>query len=131
MAKETLKDKYNKADKKVQRIAKTIGAVTAIIIAAMGVCSWVSNQFQSAVSAQIADFRQETQEYDLRHEQAVTRVELMMLMEHDPDNKVAIERMAKYYLVDLSGDRYMEEKYSQWADEHDGDISFLVGDKHE
>ena len=120
---------FDKVDEKVKRLAATISASIVIIGAAAGICSWVSNRFQTVVSEQISDFRQEAQEADLRHEQAVTRVELIMLMEHDPDNKVAIERMAKYYFNDLKGNRYMEDKYSAWANEHDGDISFLIGEK--
>ena len=120
---------YDKADSKLKRMAATISASLVVIGAATGLCSWISNQFQSVVAAQISEFREETQKSDLRHEQAVTRVELMILIEHDPDNKVAIERMAKYYFVELDGNRYMEEKYSEWALSHDGDISFLLGGK--
>ena len=123
MVKET---KYDKADRSLQRISKTVGAITAILVAAAAVCSWVSNQFQNAVSSQISDFRHETQEYDLKHEQAVTRLELVFLIEHDPTNKVAIEKMARYYFVDLNGDLYMTEKYSNWAQQYNGDISFVI-----
>ena len=120
---------YNKIDSRLKRIAATVSASIVIIGAAVSLCSWLSSQVQAVISAQISDFRQESQEADLRQEQAVTRVELMMLIEHDPDNKVAIERMAKYYFLELNGNRYMEDKYGEWADEYGGDISFLIGDK--
>lgn len=128
MAKRALGTTYDKADKKLQRIAKTVGAVTAIVAAATGVCTWVSNQFQNAVSVQISNLASEIKESDEEQAQAITRVELIMLIEHDPENKVAIEKMAKYYFVDLAGNRYMEEKYSEWAKEYGGDISFVIGD---
>lgn len=118
---------YNKADSKLQKVSKTIGAITVIIIAATAVCSWVSSQFQSVVSAQISDFRDESKASDVKHEQATTRLELMMLIEHDPTNKVAIEKMAKYYFVELGGDLYITEKYSGWAAQYGGDISFVIG----
>ena len=117
---------YNSADKKTQRIAKTIAAATVILTAAMGVCGWVSSQFESAVSAQINDFREENREYETRHEQAITRVELGMLMEHDPENVVAIEKMARYYFHDLDGDLYMTQKYSDWAKSYGGDITIIL-----
>ena len=126
MAKESV---YDKADKKLQRVSKTIGAIVALIAAATGICTWVSNQFQNAVSAQISDLTSEIRESDEEQVQAITRIELMMLIEHDPENKVAIEKMAKYYFVDLAGNRYMEERYSAWAAEYGGDISFVIGDK--
>lgn len=117
---------YDKADKKLQRIAATVGAIVALIGAATGVCSWASNQFANAVSAQISDFREETKADSDRHEQALVRVELTILMEHDPDNVVAIEKMAKYYFQELDGNSWMSEKYSKFAKEHGLDTSFLV-----
>ena len=120
---------YDKADKNIQKVSKTVGAIAAIILAITGVCTWVSGQFQAAVSAQISDFQRETEEYNKRHEQAVTRLELVMLIEHDPDNKAAIEKMARYYFITLGGDLYMTERYSQWCSEHNGDTSIIIGEK--
>ena len=121
--------KFENVGGRITKLGAIIGAVATIIAAATGICTWVSNQFQNAVSEQISDFQQETRAYDMRHEQAVTRLELGMLIEHDPTNKVAIEKMARYYFVDLKGDLYMTEKYSAWAEEYDGDISFVIGDR--
>lgn len=126
MAKKSL---YDKADKKLQRVAGTIGAIVAILGAAAGLCSWVSNQFGDAVSAQISDFQQEVRENDKANKQAATRTELMILMEHDSNNVVAIERMAKYYFQELDGDLYMTQKVSDWCNAHGRDCSILIGDK--
>lgn len=122
--KETL---YSKADKKIRRWATTIGATMAIIGAATGICSWVSDQFADVVSAQISEFRAETREADRKHEETITRVELIALIEHDPTNIAAIEKVAKYYFRDLGGDSYMLQKYSGWAKEYGGDISIIIG----
>lgn len=118
---------YDKADKKLHRWAATIGAIIAIIGALTGALSWLQSQFANAVSSQISDFQQETRDADLKHEQAVTRVELMMLMEHDPENVVAIEQMAKHYFGELKGDKYMTSKYSAWAKQYDGDMTIVIG----
>lgn len=118
---------YDKADKKLQKWATTIGAIIAIIGALTGALGWIQSQFANAVSSQISDFQQETREADLRHEQAVTRVELMMLMEHDPENVVAIEQMAKHYFSELEGDKYMTSKYSAWARQYGGDMTIVIG----
>lgn len=123
------KSLYDKADKKLQRIASTIGAIIAIISAIMGGFSWVSNKFASAVSDQISGFQEEVKAANSKNEQATTRIELMVLMEHDPENVVAIERMAKYYFQELSGDLYMTQKYSDWAKQYGGDTTIVVGGK--
>ena len=126
MAKKSL---YDKTDGKLQRWAKTISAIAIIVSAAAGVCSWVSHQFAEAVSSQISEFQQETRESDAEMQQSVTRLELLGLMEHDPENTVAIEKIARYYFTVLKGDKWMSERYSRYAKEHNLDASFVIGDK--
>lgn len=118
---------YDRIDKKLQRTVGTIGAIIAILGAATGLCSWVSHQFGSAVSAQISSFQEETRAANARQEQAITRVELLTLMAQDPENKVAIEKMARYYFKTLNGDLWMTSKYSAWAKEYGGDITIVIG----
>lgn len=129
MAKTSLGKKYDKADKKLQRIASTIGAIIAISGAVTGLLSWVNNQFTTAVSAQISGFQEEVRAADKADKQATTRIELMVLMNHDPENVVAIERMAKYYFQDLDGDLYMTQQYSEWARQYGGDTTIVIGGK--
>lgn len=124
MFKESL---YDKTNNKLQRWAKTISASIVVIGAITGVFSWVSNQFANAVSNQISSFRQEMEEANIKHEQTITRVELIALIEHDPNNAAAIEKIAKYYFRDLNGDSYMLQKYSNWAKQYGGDISIIIG----
>lgn len=124
MAKKSL---YDKADKKLQKIAGTIGAVIVIIGAIAGVCSWISQQFTSAVSSQISDFQQEVRDNDKVNKQSATRTELMILIEHDSENTVAIEKMAKYYFQDLDGDLYMTQKVSDWCNAHGRDCASIIG----
>ena len=124
MAKASL---YTKADKKLQKWAGTIGALATIIAAIGGVCAWASGQFASAVSDQISGFQQETRDANNRHEQATTRIELMVLMEHDPTNVAAIEKLAYHYFVELDGDTYLTGMYSTWCHEYGGDPSIAVG----
>lgn len=118
---------YDKADKRVQKWAKTISAIVVITGAIAGVSSWISNQFANAVTDQISGFRQEMEQANNKHEQTITRVELIALIEHDPKNIAAIEKTAKYYFMELNGDSYMLQKYSDWAKEYDGDISIIIG----
>lgn len=126
MAKETA---YDKADKKLQRISKTVGAIVALIAAATGVCTWVSNQFQNVVSAQINELGAEIRASDREQTLVLTRLELLSLMENDPENTVAIVKLARHYFRDLDGDSWMSERYSKFAEEHGLDASFVIGDK--
>lgn len=129
VAKTSLAKKYDKADKKLQRLSKTIGAIVAIISVIMGACSWVNGQFQQAVAVQINEFREESRAADRKQEQAIARLELMNLIQNDPTNKAAIEKMARYYFIVLDGDLYVTGKYSEWAEQYGGDISIIIGEK--
>ena len=129
MAKASLGKKYDRADKKLQRIAGTIGAILVIVGAFTGLCSWINTQFTNAISSQISSFQDEVRENDKADKQATTRIELMVLMNHDPDNVVAIERMAKYYFRELDGDLYMTQQVSDWCNAHRRDCSSLIGEK--
>lgn len=117
---------YDKTDKKLQRIAGTIGAIAMILGAITGVFSWIQSAFTSAISGQIEEFRDEVNKSNQEQNQALTRVELTVLMEHDPTNVAAIEKMAKYYFQDLNGNLYMTQKYSDWAKKYGGDITIIV-----
>ena len=57
---------------------------------------------------------------------AITRLELMMLMSHDPDNVLEIERLARKYFVDMEGDSYMSKVYSDYAKKYKADHTFVT-----
>lgn len=124
MAKKTASEK---ADKKLQKWASIIGSIVAILGALTGAFSWINSQFTNAVSNQISGFQQEVRDSDQANRQATTRLELMILMEHDAENTVAIERMAKYYFQELNGDLYMTQKVSDWCNAHGRDCSSIIG----
>lgn len=126
MAKKSL---YDKADKKLQRASKTIGAVIAIIGALSAAFSWIQVQFTNVISSQINEFRQEVKASDASQNQAITRLELTNLIKNDPTNVVAIEKMGRYYFGELDGDQYMTAMFSNWAKEYGGDPSIVVGGK--
>lgn len=118
---------FDRLSNKFSKIAGFITSVTVIVGALMGVGAWASNQFANAVAGQVQEFRDEVKAANDRQEQAITRVELSILMEHDPENVAAIEKMARYYFQELQGDLYMTSKYSDWAKTYGGDISIIVG----
>lgn len=118
---------YDKADKNLRKWAATIGAIIAIVGALTGALGWVQTQFTNAVSAQMEGLKAEIQASDREQTQAITRVELLMLMTQDPENKAAIEKMARYYFKALDGDLWMTSRYSSWAREYGGDTTIVIG----
>ena len=127
MGENLLYKEYDKADRKIQRISRTIGALIVVIGAIASVSTWVSNQFQNVVATQVAEIKTEIQNLDKRTEKQITRLELANLIHNQPHNKAEIEKVAKYYFVKLDGDWYMTGLYSNWAKEYDGDVSFMAG----
>lgn len=118
---------YDKADKKIQRISSTIAAIIAVVTAATGVFSWVSGQFTNAISSQIDEFRQEVKASNDAQDLAIMRLELMNLIEDNPDSIVEIEMLGKkYFNPPYNGDSYMSILYSQWANARGLDTSFIT-----
>ena len=126
MAKRSLYDRF---DKRAQRIAGTISAVLVIGGAVFGLGAWLNDQVTNAISVHINDLKSSMQESDKQQNQAITRLELMNLMQTDSDNVVAIEKMAKYYFQELDGDLYMTQKVSDWCASQHRDCSVLIGGK--
>ena len=124
MAKKSL---YEKTDKKLQKLSGTIGAIIAILGAMSGVFGWIQSQFTNAISNQINDFRQEMKASNDSQDLAIMRLELMNLIENNPDNTVEIERLGKkYFNPPYNGDSYMSVVYSEWAKERGLDTSFIT-----
>lgn len=118
---------YNKANKRLNGLASTIGAVVAIVGAASGLFGWIQSQFTNAISNQIDDFRQEVKTSNDSQDLAIMRLELMNLIENNPDNTVEIERLGKkYFNPPYNGDSYMSVIYSEWAKERGLDTSFIT-----
>lgn len=121
--------KIDKTNRRLSKIVTLVSSVTVLVGATTGVFSWVSGQFTNAISSQIDEFRQEVKKSDQGQNQAITRLELMNLIQNDPTNVLAIEKMAKYYFSELGGNQYMTKMFSDWAREYGGDPSIVVGEK--
>lgn len=120
---------YDKADKKLQRLATTIGAIVAVVGALTGALGWVQTQFTNAVSSQMNDLKNEMQESDKRTEIQITRLELMTLIDTQPENIAEIEKVAKHYFRDLGANWYMTSIYSKWCQKYGGDPTIIIGEK--
>lgn len=118
---------FDRVSERMSKIASLISAALVILGALTGIVSWATSQFTNAISSQINEFREEVRDSDKAQDQAITRLELMNLIQTDPTNTTAIEKMARYYFHVLDGDLYMTQKFSDWAREYGGDISIVIG----
>lgn len=128
-----LVQKWESLDSIVRKFIGFIGTIGILAGAVTGVGSFLINQFNGLVdsrlvglSEQITQLQEESRDADLTLTRGQTRLELTMLIYHSPTNVVEIERIARYYFIDLKGDWYMSQIYSEWAREYGGDTSFVT-----
>ena len=57
---------------------------------------------------------------------AITRLEILGLIDHDASNKAEIEKLARYYFNDLGGDTWMSGVFSEWCREQGIDPSVVL-----
>lgn len=118
---------FDRVSERTSKVASLISAALVILGALTGIVSWATSQFTNAISSQMSEFREEVQAADKKTEVQITRLELMTLIDTQPENVAEIEKVAKHYFKDLGADWYMTSIYSSWAKEHGGDISIVIG----
>lgn len=132
------KKKWDSLDKNVQKWATRLGAIATIVGVLTAGGGWLIHQVDNAVAsrieAQTTEIQQEVQkltekvsEHEYQTDVKLTRFELLMLMEHDPENIVGIERLARHYFSPpLDGNSYMTSCYTKWAKLYGGDLSLAT-----
>lgn len=122
--------KASKLSNKVIRVSQVIGATSVILGALTGLYTALDAHFVNKVTEQITEMKDEVTKSNEKTELKITRLELMNLIQNQPTNKVEVEKVAKHYFCDLGGDWYATGFYSEWAEEYEGDITFITdGDK--
>lgn len=132
------KKKWDSLDKNVQKWASRLAAIATIVGVLTAGGGFLIHQVDNAVAARIetktTEIQQEVQKLtetvetqDKEQEQRLMRLELMMLMEHDPDNVLGIERLAKEYFSErINGNSYMTSYFTKWAKQYGGDLSIVL-----
>lgn len=128
-----LGDKWDTTDKWVKRVLGAIATLGTIAGIVTGITSWVTAQLDAhldgkiaSISSQIDTLSAQSDAADKKLELSSTRLELNTLIAHTPTNIIEIEKVARYYFVELGGDWYMSQIYSDWAKEYGGDLSFVL-----
>ena len=87
------------------------------------------NQIQSFIDSmnKLIETTQETRK-------DTVRIQLLMVMQQQPENIDTILKLAETYFVDLEGDWYMTSEFSKWAKAHDvmvpNNIYKAIDDNH-
>ena len=111
---------------KVKDIAAFISAVLVIFTALIGAGHWIVKEVTASTNDRIDALEEKIENNDQESKQAITRLELMSLIQNDPTNVIEIEKLGRYYFINLGGDRWMSAVYSNWCKEYGGDPSIVV-----
>ena len=127
MAKKIEKFKLKNIPQKVKDISAFISAVIAIGAALLGAGQWIVHEVTAATNNRVDALEQKIDDNQQTNELATTRLELMMLLDHDPDNVIEIEKLArKYFNPPLNGNTYMTSVISDWCTEHGIDCGTII-----
>ncbi len=133
----SIESRWDSADKWLKRIIGTTGSLVIIIGAVVGSFNWGLSQINSQIieiveqqfsplSTEVREIKEQINESTNNAKLSTTRLELNTLITHSPTNVLEIEKVAKYYFVELGGDWYMSQIYSDWAREYGGNLTFVT-----
>ncbi len=91
-----------------------------------GAGNWIIGQVNAKSDEQIAALETKLDEVHRESQLGITRLELQSLINNTPENRTEIEKLARYYFIELKGDTYMTSMYSRWAAEYGGNIEIVL-----
>ena len=127
---------WNNLDKKVHTWATRLAAVATIVGVLTASGTWLIHQVDNSLAMRLEDhtasiqqeitaLKQQQEESNKQTELQLTRLELMTLMETDPDNIIEIEKIAKKYFQDLKGNAYLSSEYGRWCRKYNADCEVI------
>ena len=119
-------NQFGKISENLKKISAVISAIGVIIGAFVGVGGWIVNQVNAESNEQIQALEARLDEAHKESQLGITRLELQGLINNTPENRTEIEKLARYYFLELDGDTYMTSMYSKWATEYGGNIEFVL-----
>ena len=111
---------------KVKDISALISAIIVIGGALIGGGKWLLSEINASTNARVDSLEEKIDSNSTKDELATTRLELMVLIEHDPENTIEIEKLAKHYFSDLNGNSYLTSVFSKWCREHDANCEIVI-----
>jgi len=119
-------NQFGKISENLKKISAVISAIGVIIGAFVGVGGWIVNQVNAESNEQIQALEARLDEAHKESQLGITRLELQGLINDTPENRAVIEKLARYYFLELHGDTYMTSMYSKWATEYGGNIEIVL-----
>ena len=111
---------------RVKDIAALLSAIIAIGATLIGGGKWLLTEINASTNARVDALEEKIDDNYTKDELATTRLELMVLMEHDPDNVIEIEKLARHYFSDLEGNSYLTSVFSRWCREHGANCEIVI-----
>lgn len=126
MRKDNTKSKIKNFSQKVKDVSAFISAVLVIIGALIGCGSWLIKEITASTNSRVDTLEQKIDDNYAKDELATTRLELMILMEQDPNNVIEIEKLARHYFSDLQGNSYLTSVFSRWCKEYGANCEIVI-----
>lgn len=126
MRKKDNKLKIRNWPQKVKDASALISAIIVIGGALIGGGKWLLSEINASTNARVDALEAKIDDNYTKDELATTRLELMILMEHDPDNTIEIEKLARHYFSDLDGNSYLTSVFSKWCREHGANCEIVL-----
>lgn len=123
---EEVKVVMHRVPQKIKDFAGLISAVLVISGALVGAGHWIVKEVSASTNERIDALESKIDSNQDENKRAVTRLELLTLIDTTPENTAEIERVARYYFQTLKGDWYLTSLYSTWCREYGGDASIVV-----
>ena len=112
-----------------QRVKDMSAFISAVIViggALIGGGKWLLTEINASTNARVDALEATISDNYTKNELATTRLELMVLIDHDPGNTIEIEKLAKHYFNDLDGDSYMTSIFSRWCREYGANCEIVL-----
>ena len=119
-------NQFGKISESLKKISAVISAIGVIVGAFVGVGGWIVNQVNAESNEQIQALEARLDEAHKESQLGITRLELQGLINDTPENRAEIEKLARYYFLELHGATYMTSMYSKWATEYGGNIEIVL-----
>ena len=126
MAKEKKRLRLKDAPHKIKDLAALVSAIIVIGGALIGGGKWLLTEINASTNARVDALEKKIDDNHANEKAATTRLELMVLIDNDPDNIIEIEKLAKYYFNDLNGNSYMTSMFSKWCKEHNANCEIVL-----
>lgn len=126
MRKKDNKLKIRNWPQKVKDASALISAIIVIGGALIGGGKWLLSEINASTNARVDALESKIDDNYTKDELATTRLELMILMEHDPENTIEIEKLARHYFSDLQGNSYLTSVFSKWCKEHGANCEIVL-----